>query len=300
MRKKSYLLLPLAALVILLLGSCNYSREKEGDSPYTPDFVAEAEPWAGLAARELYNEHSGCTLCLDGEGEFMLYAPGMSLRGTYTATEQELSLISGGEEAVAYPSGGGYMLSGMAGVFLPVESRGNFTEMGLIRSLDREYGEETGGICRLSDYSLQLSLQYPATMSAPENLISDAVVIWDGDMGFVVGRNVTGDYADGAEAFLKGYMEKTVVQDFRQIYGEEGEMEGLEMLSEGISGRLSSAEAVIIGGERVYVKCIMYTSTYSDGTENYICKCFYAREGDEEAFSALSSTVVNMTAVRRR
>ena len=64
---------------------------------------------------------------------------------------------------------------------------------------------------------------------------------------------------------------------------------------------MASAEGIILGGgERVYVKCIMYTSTYSDGTENYICKCFFAPEGDTEAFNALTSSVVNMTAVRRR
>ncbi|MBR5489937.1 MAG: hypothetical protein IKV79_01560 [Oscillospiraceae bacterium] len=300
MRKKQYLLLPLAALIILLLGSCNYSGgEKDGSN--NPDFVARAEPWAGLDAREFYNESTGCTLCLGEEGAFALYAPGLSLEGTYTATEQALSLVGGGEEATAYPSGGGYVLSGMGGLFLPMESKDSFTEMGVLRAGDREYAEETGGIYRLSDYSLRLALQYPETMSAPENLISDAVVVWDGESGYVVGRNVTADYDEDAEEFMESYMESAALSDFRQLYGEKGEFDSLEMLNEGISGRLASAEGIILGGgERVYVKCIMYTSTYSDGTENYICKCFFTLEGDTEAFNALTSSVVNMTAVRRR
>ncbi len=304
MRKKLYILAGLV-FAALFLGSCNFGSgetgEESGSAPTIPSLAASAQPWAGPEALEYFNEAAGCSLCLDGEGGFALYASGLSLKGTYTATESCLSLTGGGEEARAYPGGGGYVLSGMAGLFLPVEERESFTELGILRAGDREYTEEAGGSYRLSDYSLQLALRYPDTMSAPENLITDAVVVWDGDKGYVTGRNVTGDFSGEAESFMDSYMRERVSGDFRLLYGGEGEFERLEPLNEGVSGRLASAEGLIAGaGERIYVKCIMYTSTYSDGTVNYVCKCFFAPEDDGEAFNALANSVVNMTAVRRR
>jgi len=305
MIRRHYFMISALALAALFLGSCNFgdgdSVKESEKSPSIPELAASAQPWAGPDTLEYYNEAADCSLCLDGKGGFVLYASGMSLRGTYTATESSLSLFGGGEQAMAYPGGGGYVLSGMAGLFLPVEERESFTELGVLRAGDREYTEEAGGSYRLSDYSLQLALRYPDTMSSPENLITDAVVVWDGEKGYVTGRNVTGDFAGEAGSFMDSYMRQQVLPDFRLLYGEEGEFESLEELDEGISGRLASAEGLITGaGERIYVKCIMYTSTYSDGTVNYICKCFFAPEDDSETFNTLANSVVNMTAVRRR
>ncbi len=305
-RKYIYLLLALAAAV-LLLGSCNFGEKPGGDGPdgsanTIPELVASAEPYAGPGAGEYYNTASGCGLRIDGKGAFVLSASGLSAAGTYSATESELLFRSaGGEEAYAYPSGDGFVLSGMAGLFLPVEEKESFSELGVLRNSDREYAEEGSGTYRLSDYALQLALRYPDTMSAPENLIADAVVIWDKSSGYVTGRNVTEEFFGEAEDFMEEYMRGSVLPDFRLLYGAEGEFESLEPLSEGVAGRLASAEGLISGGgERIYVKCIMYTSTYSDGTVNYICKSFYAPEGDSESFNALANSVVNMSAVRRR
>ncbi len=301
MRKKPYLF-GILAIAVLFMGSCNFGEgEPAGDLPTAlPQLSVSAEPYTGPDAGDFFNAASECFFSLDGEGAFALMASGKSLRGTYSASETELWLECGGEELRVFPSAGGYVLSGMAGIFLPAEQQDGFTELGIIRTGDREYTEEEGS-CRLSDYSLQLALRYPENMSAPENLISDAVVVWDGAKGYVTGRNVTEDFSGEAEGFMQSYMERSVQEDFRLLYGEEGSFESLEQLSEGVSGRLASAEGLMVGaGERIYVKCIMYTSTYSDGTVNYICKCFYAPEGDSAAFNALASTVVNMTAVRRR
>lgn len=301
MRKKPYLF-GILAVAALFLGSCNFGEsESAGDKPGTlPQLSVTAQPYTGPEAGDFFNAASECFLSLDGEGGFALMAPGKSLRGTYTAADAELWLQCGGEELRSFSSAGGYVLSGMAGIFLPTEKPDDFTELGNIRIGDREYTEEEGN-CRLSDYSLQLALRYPESMSAPENLISDAVVVWDGAKGYVTGRNVTEDFSGEAGAFMQSYMELSVAEDFRLLYGGEGSFESLEQLSEGVSGRLASAEGLIDGaGERIYVKCIMYTSTYSDGTVNYICKCFFAPEGDSAAFNALAASVVNMTAVRRK
>lgn len=301
MRNKSYLLIILA-LAILLMGSCNFGpgQGEEEKTTFTPEISVSAQPYAGPEAGDFFNGTGECFLSLDGEGGFCLFAPEKALRGTYTATEEELTLHCGGEEARAFPGGGGYIISGMAGVFLPVQQPSGFGELGLILVGDREYTEEEGSY-RLSDYSLELALRYPDGMSAPENLISDAVVVFDGVAGYVTGRNVTADFSGDAGEFMDSYMAERVQEDFRLLYGAEGSFESLEQLDEGISGRLASAEGIILGGEeRIYVKCIMYTSTYSDGTVNYICKCFFAPEGDSETFNALASSVVNMTAVRRK
>ncbi len=304
-RKYIYLLLALAAAVVLL-GSCNFGERaglNEPDEPAAtaPELAVSASPYAGPDAGEYFNDAADCSLRIDGQGGFVLLASGLSAAGTYTATEAELILLSGGEEAYAYPSGEGYVLSGMAGLFLPVEQMSGFSGLGVLRSSDREYAEEGSGTYRLSDYGLQLALRYPDSMSAPENLIADAVVIWDKSSGYVTGRNVTEEFFGEAEDFMSDYMLGSVLPDFRLLYGEDGEFESMQPLSEGVAGRLASAEGLISGGaERIYVKCIMYTSTYSDGTVNYICKSFYAPEGDSESFNALANSVVNMSAVRRR
>ncbi len=308
MKGKFVYLFAVLAAVALLMGSCNFgertslSAPEESPAPTAapPEFAASATPYSGPEAGEFFNSASLCSLRIDGEGRFVLSASGLSASGTYTATEGEMLLRSGGEEAYAYPSGEGYVLSGMAGLFLPVEEKGGFSELGVLLRSDREYTEESGSY-RLSDYALQLALRYPDTMSAPENLIADAVVIWDKASGYVTGRNVTEEFFGEAEDFMERYMLGLVLPDFRLLYGVEGEFERMEKLSEGVAGRLASAEGIIIGGgERIYVKCIMYTSTYSDGTVNYICKSFFAPEGDEASFNALANSVVNMTAVRRK
>lgn len=291
-------------LAAALLGSCSFGErqkaQSEEDKSSLPPLSAAATPYRGPEAAVLFNETSGSFLLIDGQGAFRILSPGKSLPGTYTATESELSLLCDGEELRAYPGGGGYVIAGMAGHFLPTQQLSAFGDLGLIRRADREYSSEEGSY-RLSDYSLQLALRYPETMSAPENLITDAVVVWDGAQGYVSGRNVTGDFSGEAEKYMENYMNRRVLGDFRLLYGEEGSFESLELLQEGVSGRLASAEAIISGGDkRIYVKCIMYTSTYADGTANYICKCFFAPEGDESCFNALANSVVNMTAVRRR
>lgn len=295
-------ILVLWLVAALLLGSCNFGGQEEPESPSpSPRPLISAEVWPGPDAGEYFNAEAACVLSLDGNGAFALTAAEGALAGTYTSTETELLLSCGGEELRAFFSGGGITLSGMRGIFLPSESLTVFSELGLIANCDREYGENGDGSRSLSDYGLQLGLQYPETMSAPENLIADAVVIWDGDWGYVVGRNVTEEFSGEAEDFLSGYMTGRIPSDLRLLLGEAAELETTEMLSEGVAGRVASAEATAsVGTARLYVKCIMYTSTYSDGTVNYICKCFIAPEGDQKTFNALANGVVNMTAVRRR
>lgn len=309
MKRKRLLNIALLLGVLVFLGSCNFSEKEnktgssgdEGPGRLPVQTAVSAMPYAGPPASEFYNASGAGMLRLDGEGGFTLSVSGFSVSGAYSATEDEIVLALGGEEARLYPSAEGYILSGMAGIFLPVEEKESFSALGVIAKSDREYTEESGGTYRLSDYTLQLSLRYPVSMAAPENLVADAVVVWDKASGYVCGRNVTENFFGEAEDFMDDYMHNYVLPDFRLLYGKEGSFESLTPLNEGIAGRLASSEALIKGAEeRIYVKCIMYTSTYSDGTVNYICKSFYVPEGDHDSLSSLTNSVVNMTAVRRK
>ncbi|MBR2879742.1 MAG: hypothetical protein IKC02_03615 [Oscillospiraceae bacterium] len=307
-KKRMFYIVPILAALVLL-GSCNLSQRpndpKSSGTDISHSFPAQitvsAEPYAGPSAGGFYNSSTGALLRLDGAGEYVLSASGLYVSGEYSAGEDELVLLGSGEEARLHPSGEGYVLSGMAGIFLPLEEKGKFSDLGVIAQSDREYMEESGGTYRLSDYTLQLALRYPAGMSAPENLVADAVVIWDKASSYVTGRNVTELYQGDAEDFMSDYMQNYVLPDFRLLYGKEGSFDSLTPLDEGIAGRIASSEALIKSEEEsIYVKCIMYTSTYSDGTVNYICKSFYVPEGDQDSLTTLTNSVVNMTAVRRK
>ena len=307
MKKKRFVYIVALLALMLLLGSCNLPRRSPGASDtdisnrFSEEITVSAVPYAGPSAGEFYNDSTNSLLSLDGAGGFTLASAGVYVSGTYSAFEDEIVLSGGGEETRLYPSAEGYVLSGMAGIFLPTEEKEGFSALGVIAKSDREYTEESGGVYRLSDYTLRLSLNYPAAMSAPENLVADAVVIWDKASGYVTGRNVTEIFSGDGKSFMAEYMKNYVLPDFRLLYGKNGSFDSLTPLDEGIAGRLASSEAVIkADDERIYVKCIMYTSTYSDGTVNYICKCFYVAEGDQSALTSLTNSVINMTAVRRK
>ncbi len=295
-----------AMAVLMLLGSCNFGTEAPEASPtpgpVLPQTVASAAPYRGPEAGEYFNAAEGISLRIDGAGGFVLSAAEGRLEGSYTATEEEIVFLCGGEELRGYPEEGGELrLAGVSGLFSPPRQHDSFSALGVAAVSDREYSEGAEGARVLADYTLQLSLSYPEEMSAPENLIADAVVVWDGEKGYVTGRNVTEEFFGEAEDFMSDYMLRRVLQDFRLLYGAEGTFERMESLAEGVQGRLASAEGLIVGGgERIYVKGIMYTSTYADGTVNYILKCFFAPEGDERSFNTLANSVMNMTAVRRK
>ena len=297
-------LIPLSLGALLLLGSCNFGEsplEKEQESPSLPEITVSALPYTGPGAGEYFNAAQGVSLRLDGAGGFVLSSEKGRVEGTYSATEDEIVFLCGGEELRSLQSGDGLVLRGISGVFLPPEHMTSFTAMGISFAFDREYSEGDDGSYALWDYVLELGLSYPGEMSAPENLIADAVVVWDRAEGYVTGRNVTEEFFGEAEDFMADYMRRRVLTDFRLLYGCEGGYESMKMLDEDITGRLASAEGLISSASgSFYVKGIMYTSTYADGTVNHICKCFFAPEGDEQSFNTLANSVTNMTAVRRR
>ncbi len=269
-----------------------------GCAPFAP---AEATPAPKAETREFYNAAQELSLRIDGES-FVLSRAGELVRGSCETQGNSLVLSWEGGEAAGTFDGDRLNFPAIRGDFLPAEEAGSPGALGLLMHPQREYGPTESGVLRMRDYELELALDCPEDFALPEGIIADALVVRDSGLGCVTGRNVSGEFDGGdAESFLENYMAEQLLSDARALYGgEAAEWRESGLLEENISGRLASAEGVLeTGAGAIYVKSIMYTSTYADGTVNYICKSFFAPEGDTAAFNALANGVVNMSAVRR-
>lgn len=286
----------------LALGGCSLRDSGTNSSASAvPELSVTARPAEAPPPGSYYNAQTDVGLVLDAEGAWAMFAGENSLKGDYYLRGDDVVFASGSEEALARLDETGLVFEDMPGLFLPVGVAESFASLGVMLSGDREYTALESGSWQVCDYALSLAFVYPGEMSAPEGLLSDAAVVWDGGNAYVVGRNVSESLSGQAEDFMREYMEQTVTADFQKLFGKSGKYESMELLQENIPGRLSSAEGVIVTDqERVYVKVIMYTSTYSDGTVNRICKGFFAPEGDTAAFNAMANGVTDMTAVRRK
>ncbi|MGN1002389.1 MAG: hypothetical protein ACI4PC_06420 [Oscillospiraceae bacterium] len=167
-----------------------------------------------------------------------------------------------------------------------------------------EYEDLGDGTIRCRDYAKSLSFVYPAGMAVLEDALPGAAVVTNGDFLFVVGRNVTEDYAArGLEpaGYIEDYVGGTVLNDVSQLCGPVSAAGEVTVLHEDIEGRSASAELLVtVGDVEVYIKTIMYLSTYNDGTVNYICKSILAPADDTEAFNTLALGVIGMGAARLR
>lgn len=294
-------LLPIALGLALTLGSCAFRDDAVTESSTLPDISVSALAAEAPPPGSYYNTQTGVGLVLDDQGAFAMFAGDESVKGTYALQGDGIVFTSGTEETLARLDETGIVFEDMPGVFLPVGVAESFSALGVMLASDREYTDSGDGFWSVCDYGLGLAFVYPGEMSAPEGLLSDAAVVWDGEKGYVVGRNVTEQLIGDAQSFLDSYMRREVLSDFAGLRSVSGSFESMELLEENIPGRVASAEGVIVtAAERIYVKVIMYTSTYSDGTVNYICKAFYAPEGDTAAFNAMANGVTDMTAVRRK
>lgn len=293
-------ILPIFLCFALGLGSCQFRQEVQ--QPNTlPELSVSATPAATPPPGSYYNSHTDVGLLLDSEGVFAMFSGDESLKGTYALRGDDVVFTSGTEETLARVDETGLVFEDMPGVFLPVGVAESFAALGVMLAGDREYTDKGDGTWQVCDYALELAFVYPGDMSAPEGMLPDAAVVWDGKSGYVVGRNVSADCSGAEAVFLENYMASRVLEDFQELYKASGSFESSTMLQENIPGRLASAEGIIItAAARYYVKVILYTSTYSDGTVNRICKAFYAPEGDTAAFNAIANGVTDMTAVRRR
>lgn len=165
-----------------------------------------------------------------------------------------------------------------------------------------EYEDLGDGTYRCRDYARSISFLYPAGMLVLEDALPDAAVVTNGDFLFVIGRNVTGDFTSRElepAAYIQEYVSGSIFNDVSELCGEISSAGEITVLHEDIEGRSASAEVLVTaGGVEVYIKTIMYLSTYSDGTVNFICKSIMAPAGDTEAFNTLALGVIGMGAAR--
>ena len=263
-----------------------------------------------------YNDFLRLTLTLDGEGGFtMLSGGGTGDAGTYAAGGENGALtlsFPDRRESAHIDADGDLTIEGRTGYFLRDWSYWHITaaETGT-EPVPLPYDaanvtvlDNGDGTFRYRDPDNALAFTYPAGMTAQSGRLIGGVAVTDGSGGAVAGRNVTPLYSTHKgtdDEFLADYVHTFVFTDFGILYGGVRSYQPLTLLHEGIEGRLAAATMVLSGGTEeapvsVSAKVILYTSTYADGTVNYICKTVFA--ADANRIDELSDAVTGMGAVR--
>lgn len=307
-------------LALLLLGACGGqpSSASPSGAPAEPpaeqrggyDVPGEEPEAAELVTDGLegsyYNDYLGLTLTLDGAGGFLLRGRGENASGTYIAEEDALTLRSGARtETASIDADGDVTIEGRTGYFLRDWALWGITtaEAGPALSPNRTGVSDNGdGTSRYRDIENGVAFTYERGMEVLRGALVSAVVATDGDGGYVTGRNVTELYSTNSgtdDEFLEDYIRAFVFGDFATLYGDVLGYDGLELLHEGIDGRLAAATLRLRSGEEdAAAKAILYTSTFSDGTVNYIVKTVFAPAALANGMEALAAAVTDMGAVR--
>lgn len=276
------------------------------ESAAQPVVYGEADGLEG----NYYNDYLRLTLSLDGRGNCVLHSAESDEEGAYRrASDGALALVFGERrENAAVDADGDIMIDGRTGYFLRDWALWGITEAeaGIAPPEETEApqadaGEAGDGTLRWRDYETGVALTYPAAMSLLRDTVVGGVAVRDARRGSVVARNVTDIYlthAGSDDEFLLDYARNFVFADFATLYGELDSYEGLTALHEGVEGRLAAVTMTLkrkgSDGE-TETKALLYTSTYADGTVNYICKTVFAPPGGVEA---LEHSVTDVGAVR--
>ena len=254
-----------------------------------------------------YNDFLRETLTLDGHGACALSWPGGVMGGVYERTENGCTVyLADFRIDVLVDERGDLAVEGKRGVFLrdwdfwgitPAETGAHPANT----LPDTEEFSLGGGAYRYRDYQAGLALTYDGDLQIAAGRLADAVTVADGKGGYVVGRNVTRRYLTpgrSAKEFLEDYIKSDVFADFAALYGATEDFENLRILpGSEKQGRLAAGDLTLSGnGRSVMARLILYTSTYADGTENYICKCVFAPT--EDAAQSLTEHVRDMGAAR--
>lgn len=256
----------------------------------------------GLEGR-YYNDYLRMTLTLDGSGGCML----AGVSGKYSAADGALTLsFDAGQEAAVIDADGDITIDGRTGYFLRDWEKWGITEAEA-GSAPAVSAAHTGaidngdGTFRFRDFENGVAFTYPAGMTVLRDALIGGVAVFDGGSGYITGRNVTELYSTHSgsdDEFVEDYVKSFVFADFGLLYGSLSNYDGFTILHEGIEGRLAAAVLALksAGAESfVQAKVILYTSTYLDGTVNYICKTVFA---GADGLDALEAAVSDMGAVR--
>ena len=291
----------LAAGLLLLLGGCTMRPVSAATETEAPDVAAmttetyRAEESDGLAGR-YENTAESLLLTLDGHGGCTLLGAELVAAGRYAVSSEGILLDFGSRQELATRSPAGELtVSGRSGSFVPCGAADAALPDGNTERL-----LNADGSFRWRDFGAQLACTCAAGIEVLPDGIPGALSLTDGSGGYVVGRNVTGALAENpgnARAFLEDYVNTRVPADFETLCGGHGETDGLLMREGETDGRLASAELTLRCGDSDYaVRVILYTSTYSDGTINYVCKTCYASADNADA---LAEAVTDMSALRK-
>ena len=252
---------------------------------------------------DYYNDYLHLTLTLDGSGGCVM----AGAAGSYTAADGALTLdFDGRQESAVIDGDGDITIAGRTGYFLRDWDFWGITEAetggNAVRSVRTGVSDNGDGTYRLRDFENAIAVTYPSGMTADRDAVLSGVAIGNGSGAFVTGRNVTELYSTHSgtdDEFLSDYLRSFVFADSAALYGSMEGYAELTLLHEGIEGRLAAATVTLqCGGNNVYAKAILYTSTYNDGTVNYVCKTVFAADAAEA--DDVAAAVTNMGAVRLR
>lgn len=329
MRQKTIkrILLPALCLLLVLTACSRHGPDAADDptaptaapAPWRPEIVPEiageesappAEPAGETDGLEgsYYNDYLRETLILDGCGGCSVSWPGGVMGGVYSAADEVVTVLMSDLRLTARRDAcGDLSIDGKTGRYLRDWDFWGITtaEAGIhpVTTLpDTEEFPLGGGAYRYRDFPAGLALTYNEALQIAAGKLSGAVTVADGKGGYVVGRNVTRDYltrSGSAKEFMEDYIRATVFQDCGILYGAVGAYDGLRLLSGKTEGRLAAGELTLTcGTQEIAARVILYTSAFSDGTENFICKCVLAPSGETAQLDALAAGVYDMGAAR--
>ena len=323
MHRKAFFLLP--AALLLLLAGCS-----QRPTPPEPELIDPPEPTTTVADGAVpgdesvsnaatdglegsyYNDYLRLTLTLDGCGNCTLLGLDTDAAGTYTQSSDGLLLDFGTRQETAVPDArGDITIDGRTGFFLRDWDFWGISESEAgTQAAAPGAGTETlmnaDGSFRYRDYGCHVACTCAEGMEILPDLLSDAVTVSDGNGAYVTGRNVTESLiqSNTPEAFLDGYITVFTIPDFRALYGISSEAITEPenwIFSGGTDGRLGVATLRLSDGDLdIAVSIILYTSAYSDGTENYICKSYFVPAEDTGRLDALADAVTDMGPVRMK
>jgi hypothetical protein len=332
LRSKIAAALALALLVLSLSGCGSAAPPAETAIPAPADTVAPSPPfdvageetapvateppapvWAppeeGSLTGSYYNDFLHLTLTLSEDGSAALQGGAEDAAGTYTAADGALVLeLAGKTLSAAADDDGDLTLEGYSGYFLRDWDKWGITaeELGL-ETPDGENAPAAGsdngdGSLRYRDFDHAIAFTYPAGMTVEAGKFLGAAGVSDGNGGWVVGRNVTEVYRThigSNDEFLEDYVKTFVFADFELIGGSVMKFENFNLRHEGINGRLADGSVRIGSADGEWdAHVILYTSTYADGTVNYICKTVLVPAGESVRMENLAAAVRDMGAVR--
>lgn len=313
-QKTSIFILLLAVSTVLC--ACGSERESAAEeTPELPFFdIAGDEtpappPPADSVLGSYYNDYLRLTLQLDGHGNAELLGADYHAGGTYVFSGENLTLtFPDRTEYALLDADGDITIDGMTGRFLSNWEFWGITEseagiqLAPSEEIDYQNIHLGDGKLRYRDFDNKIAFTYAEGISVYTGELIGAVAATDGDGGYVSGRNVTDNYRTSAgtdDEFLEDYIKTFVFADFAAFYQSVSSFDDIQFLQEDIDGRIAAATLNISGADQtIAVKVILYTSTYADGTVNYICKTIFAPAEDTARLASLAEAVSDMSAVR--